>query len=279
MCDARESDPYNVGSSVLRRRLVSLPAADLSAALLRERAARYAAEAALFARDQALSVALHDLRSPLNAMHSWWAYVLERQLPPGDVSLQRALGGIRTGIEQQTKLIETALGDERGVTLVLDAGSARGTSLVADAERLSQALWALTVFAIEASTPGATVTLSCDALGSVDSVTRSMPRSRPIRRRSSIRRCRTRSTPARAARRCSNATVAARRGRSRCATASRRARRQLRAAPARHRRPRALLRADAAAQGRCMRFFPARQTYVRLSASILTLRSLPELFR
>ncbi|WP_414439857.1 sensor histidine kinase [Burkholderia sp. 22PA0106] len=183
---------------------MSLSAADLSAALLRERAARYAAEAALFARDQALSVASHDLRSPLNAMHSW-AYVLERQLPPGDVSLQRALGGIRTGIEQQTRLIETALdapradtralvvvpagfalapflddcaalaraalGDARGTMLVLEAGSARDTSLFADAERLSQALWALTVFAIEASAPGATVTLRCDALASADSVT------------------------------------------------------------------------------------------------------------
>lgn len=55
------------------------PAGDL----LRERAAHYATQAALFLRDQALSTASHDLRSPLNAMHSW-AYVLERQLANAD---------------------------------------------------------------------------------------------------------------------------------------------------------------------------------------------------
>ena len=76
------------------------PAADL----LRERAAHYAAEAALFLRDQALSTASHDLRSPLNAMHSW-AYVLERQLAGADPNLQRALAGIRAGIDQQVALM------------------------------------------------------------------------------------------------------------------------------------------------------------------------------
>lgn len=59
------------------------PSADPAAALLRERAARYAAEVALFVRDHALSAASHDLRSPLNAMQSW-AYVLERRLAASD---------------------------------------------------------------------------------------------------------------------------------------------------------------------------------------------------
>ncbi len=201
--DARESGPYNDDSIHLKTSLVSLPDADLPTALLRERAARYAAEAALFSRDQALSVASHDLRSPLNAMHSW-GYVLERQLPAGDASLQRALAGIRTGIEQQTRLIESALdapradtralaisptgvslgelieqsvalarvalGDARGVNVASDADSARDAMLVADPERLAQALWTMTVFAIEAGAAGAPVTLACDALRSPDSV-------------------------------------------------------------------------------------------------------------
>ncbi|WP_305728658.1 histidine kinase dimerization/phospho-acceptor domain-containing protein, partial [Burkholderia ubonensis] len=83
--------------------------------LLRERAAHYAAQAALFLRDQALSTASHDLRSPLNAMHSW-AYVLERQLANADPALQRALAGIRTGIDQQVKLIDDALDAPRAET-------------------------------------------------------------------------------------------------------------------------------------------------------------------
>ncbi len=182
---------------------MTLSPADPRTELLRERAARYAAEAALFSRDQALSVASHDLRSPLNAMHSW-AYVLERQLPAGDASLQRALSGIRTGIEQQTRLIESALdapradtralaiapapvvlaelldevaalaraalADARGTRLGIHLEGAREATLLADPERLAQALWTLAVFAIEAAAPGSTVTLACDALHSADSV-------------------------------------------------------------------------------------------------------------
>src|SRR5580692_11077394 len=41
-----------------------------------ERAARVRAEAQVFGRDQVLSVASHDLRGPLNAIHTW-AHVLE----------------------------------------------------------------------------------------------------------------------------------------------------------------------------------------------------------
>ncbi|AJK50233.1 sensor histidine kinase [Burkholderia plantarii] len=176
---------------------------DPAAALLRERAARYVTENALFAREQALSVASHDLRSPLNAMHSW-AYVLERQLPPGDAALQRALDGIRIGIEQQTKLISAALdapradtrtlalahqscaltplvdevaalarvalGDARAVDLATALEAAPDASLNADRERLAQTLWSMTVFAIEAGAPGAAVTLACDARRAADTV-------------------------------------------------------------------------------------------------------------
>ncbi|ACR31967.1 sensor histidine kinase [Burkholderia glumae] len=182
---------------------MTLSHADPAAALLRERAARYVTENALFAREQALSVASHDLRSPLNAMHSW-AYVLERQLPPGDGSLQRALDGIRIGIEQQTKLIGSALdapradtrtlalayescrlaplvdevavlarlalGDARGVNLATALEAPHDASLNADRERLAQTLWSMAVFAIEAGAPAAPVTLACDARRAADTV-------------------------------------------------------------------------------------------------------------
>ncbi|RQZ19801.1 sensor histidine kinase [Burkholderia sp. Bp9031] len=165
------------------------PAADL----LRERAAHYAAEAALFLRDQALSTASHDLRSPLNAMHSW-AYVLERQLASADPNLQRALAGIRTGIDQQVALIDDVLDAPRAETRTLaisaqpfalrpllddtlalvrfaladarqvsiDATLPDGEpSLTADRERVAQALWTMLTTAVEASAAGSLVTFAC----------------------------------------------------------------------------------------------------------------------
>ncbi|WP_176046016.1 HAMP domain-containing sensor histidine kinase [Burkholderia sp. BCC1644] len=165
------------------------PAADL----LRERAAHYAAQAALFLRDQALSTASHDLRSPLNAMHSW-AYVLERQLANADPNLQRALAGIRTGIDQQVALIDDVLDAPRAETralalepqpfalrallddtialvratladarqVALDATLPDGEpSLTVDRARIAQALWTMLTTAVEASAPGARVTFEC----------------------------------------------------------------------------------------------------------------------
>ncbi|AJY09582.1 HAMP domain-containing histidine kinase [Burkholderia dolosa] len=161
--------------------------------LLRERAAHYAAQAALFLRDQALSTASHDLRSPLNAMQSW-AYVLERQLAGADPNLQRALAGIRTGIEQQVTLIDGvldapreesrtpaivrqpfalravlddtvalvrfALADARHVAI--DAALPDGDPVLsADRERVAQALWTMLTTAVEASAAGSRVTLAC----------------------------------------------------------------------------------------------------------------------
>ncbi|KUZ11551.1 histidine kinase [Burkholderia diffusa] len=171
------------------------PAADL----LRERAAHYAAEAALFLRDQALSTASHDLRSPLNAMHSW-AYVLERQLAGADPNLQRALAGIRAGIDQQVALIDdvldapraatrtlaiaaqpfalrpllddtlalvrVALADARQVTV--DATLPDGEpSLSADRERIAQALWTMLTTAVETSAAGSRVTFTCTRDGAL----------------------------------------------------------------------------------------------------------------
>lgn len=159
--------------------------------LAEARAARAQAEAAVFARDRMLMIASHDLRGPLNAIHSW-GHVLERKLALEDSALQRALAGIRTGVEQQVKLIEKVLDAPRAATRVpvltqgpvvlqallddvlanLEATFAgrRGTpleanlrlppqALKADAERLWQALWTALAYAVDASAPGAVVVL------------------------------------------------------------------------------------------------------------------------
>jgi len=172
---------------------VTSTSVDPAADLLRERAAHYAAQAALFLRDQALSTASHDLRSPLNAMHSW-AYVLERQLANADPNLQRALAGIRTGIDQQVTLIDDVLDAPRAETrtlaiaprpfalrallddtlalvrfaladarqVALDATLPDDEPLLsADRERIAQALWTMLTAAIETSAAGSRVTFAC----------------------------------------------------------------------------------------------------------------------
>ncbi|MDP1153676.1 hypothetical protein, partial [Klebsiella pneumoniae] len=48
------------------------------------------------------------LRSPLNGIQNW-AYVLESQIAGGAPLMQRALAGIKTGVEQQVRLIEDLL--------------------------------------------------------------------------------------------------------------------------------------------------------------------------
>ncbi|WP_051481286.1 sensor histidine kinase [Paraburkholderia nodosa] len=160
-----------------------------------ERTARLCAEAALFMRDHVLSRVSHDLRSPLNAIHSW-AYVLERKIDNADATAQRALGGIRTGVEQQVQLLETlvdttraetrklrverapfavaaligeavndahvALGDARGVSFAVQDATGAAT-LDGDRERIAQALWLMLVFAVETSAQGASVTLAASA--------------------------------------------------------------------------------------------------------------------
>jgi len=74
--------------------------AERDALLLREQIAREQAEAAAHARDQFLAVVSHELRSPLNGIQSW-AHVLEQQDGERSPAFQRALDGIRIGIEQQ----------------------------------------------------------------------------------------------------------------------------------------------------------------------------------
>ncbi|NIE66086.1 HAMP domain-containing sensor histidine kinase [Burkholderia sp. Ax-1719] len=160
-----------------------------------ERTARLCAEAALFMRDYVLSRVSHDLRSPLNAIHSW-AYVLDRKIDNADSAAQRALAGIRTGVEQQVHLLETlvdttraetrklqiertpfeldalidetvadvrsALADARGVSLTVE-GVPTGVTLDAGRERVAQALWLLLAFAAETGAQGSTVTLAVSA--------------------------------------------------------------------------------------------------------------------
>jgi len=157
-----------------------------------ERTAHLRAEAALFMRDHVLGVVSHDLRGPLNAIHSW-GYVLERKVDTADTAAQRALGGIRSGVEQQVKLIEQFIDTTRAETktLTLDrnslalrplleqAATQARTSLAsarhvtlhvesalveeqisADGERLAQALWLMLAFATEASAASSQVLLN-----------------------------------------------------------------------------------------------------------------------
>jgi len=161
-----------------------------------EHTAHLRAEAALFMRDHVLGVVSHDLRGPLNAIHSW-GYVLERKVDTTDAAAQRALGGIRSGVEQQVKLIEqfidttraetktlaldrsplalrhlmdtsvqqarASLADTRHVTLHVVSELVEG-QISADTERLTQALWLMLAFATEASAAESKVVLD----GSVD---------------------------------------------------------------------------------------------------------------
>jgi K+-sensing histidine kinase KdpD len=160
-----------------------------------ERTARLRAETALFMRDHVLSLVSHDLRGPLNAIHSW-AYVLERKLDANDPNAQRAVTGIRSGVDQQVKLLETIVDatraetkslalayepfplhplldetvDEartnlariRGVEITVDSQLAT-EQLNGDRELLAAALWVMLTFAVEASTEGASVMLAARA--------------------------------------------------------------------------------------------------------------------
>jgi K+-sensing histidine kinase KdpD len=160
-----------------------------------ERVARLCAQTALFMRDHVLSLVSHDLRRPLNAIHSW-AYVLERKVDGADATAQRALAGIRSGVEQQVQLLESIvdstraetkslvlnrerielrplvdttvmdvremLAQPRGVRLMLETPLA-AEQLEGDRERLAAALWLMLTFATEASAPDSIVTLETHA--------------------------------------------------------------------------------------------------------------------
>ena len=174
--------PYRMGISM---------SAEAQPAQTDDRTAHLRAEAALFIRDHVLGVVSHDLRGPLNAIHSW-GYVLERKVDTADAAAQRAVSGIRSGVEQQVKLIEQLIDTTRAETktLALDRtplalrplleqaatearaslASARNVTLhvesalveeqiSADGNRLTQALWLMLAFAAEASAAGSTAIL------------------------------------------------------------------------------------------------------------------------
>lgn len=63
-----------------------------------------------------LEQAAHDLRSSLNAIQSW-SYVLDRSIDSLAAPAQRALDGMRSGMQQQLALIEEM---EEGVRLLAD---------------------------------------------------------------------------------------------------------------------------------------------------------------
>ncbi|WP_347554576.1 histidine kinase dimerization/phospho-acceptor domain-containing protein [Robbsia sp. KACC 23696] len=157
--------------------------------LAREHAARVCAEATVFSRDRVLSLVSHDLRGPLNAIHSW-AHVLERKLAVEDPGIARAIAGIRTGVEQQVKLIEDVIDrtrkETRHLTLALapvallqcvqteldsidrtvgaaDVGAVHralaldGLTATLDAPRFSQALWTIVIYALAQRAAGTAV--------------------------------------------------------------------------------------------------------------------------
>jgi len=76
--------------------------------LAREHSAREQAEAAARARDQFLAIVSHELRSPLNAIQSW-THVLDSRIDAPAPGVQRALTGIKAGVEQQVRLIDDLL--------------------------------------------------------------------------------------------------------------------------------------------------------------------------
>lgn len=165
----------------------------------RERIAHLRAEASLFMRDHVLSVVSHDLRGPLNAIHSW-GYVLERKIDAKDPAAQRALAGIRSGVEQQVKLIEqsvdttraetkalalsvapvavrplldrsatfarSSIARQRGVTITVESPLAE-EQVEGDAERLTQMLWLMFAFAAEASARDSSVQVTSNIEGNM----------------------------------------------------------------------------------------------------------------
>ncbi|MEA3117469.1 MAG: hypothetical protein QOI13_739 [Paraburkholderia sp.] len=181
-------------SDLIEGSIVSTSFNAVAAATSDERYARMRAETSLFMRDHVLSIVSHDLRSPLNAIHSW-AYVLERKLDTNDATAQRALLGIRSGVDQQVKLLDEVVDSTRTGTRTLPLqraafmmrplldralddvrrvlGEPRGVSVSIDSrldseqcdgdfERLSQAVWVMLAFAVEGSGsgPGNAVVLS-----------------------------------------------------------------------------------------------------------------------
>ncbi|VCU71737.1 Sensor protein DivL [Pigmentiphaga humi] len=138
-----------------------------------------------------LSRLSHELRSPLNGIQSW-AHVLESRVDGQTPGLVRALGGIRTGIQQQVQLLDELMDASHAMTgrmrLAMEtvglgaqardaaaraATQAQARSVVLEVELPSSELWVsaapervrqmldyLVDNAIRCSEPGAAVILS-----------------------------------------------------------------------------------------------------------------------
>jgi signal transduction histidine kinase len=92
----------------LERRVEERTAA-LEASTAREREARLAAEAAAQARDEFLSVAAHELKTPLTGLRAT-AQIVARRLQKGDIAAPQWLSdGLRT-IDQQTDRLARLIG-------------------------------------------------------------------------------------------------------------------------------------------------------------------------
>lgn len=166
--------------------------------LVREQAARQQAEAAARARDQFLAIVSHELRSPLNGIQSW-THVLENRVDTATPSIARAIAGIKTGVQQQVRMIEELLDTtqvmtgklrmtkepfmlrpaidaavanasaaalEREVSISMDMPEAQ-LRLVGNAERVQQILWNLLTNAIKFSAPGSEVRVTVE-VGDID---------------------------------------------------------------------------------------------------------------
>ncbi len=159
--------------------------------LAREHEARKQAEAAARGRDEFLAIVSHELRSPLNGIQNW-AHVLESVPGNGNKLMLRAISGIKTGVEQQVRLIDDLLDATRIITgklsllltpvklapvIVASISSVRDKALAkhielhaeidledeaieGDADRLQQIVWNLLSNAIKFTPSGGHVWLS-----------------------------------------------------------------------------------------------------------------------
>ena len=168
------------------------------ALLIREQAARQQAEAAARARDQFLAIVSHELRSPLNGIQSW-THVLENRVDTTVPSIARAIAGIKTGVQQQVRMIEElldatqvmtgklrmtkepfmlrpaidaaiasagAIALEREVTISADMPDAQ-LRLVGSSSRVEQILWNLLTNAVKFSARGSDVKVTVE-VGDID---------------------------------------------------------------------------------------------------------------
>ncbi|MGQ0622439.1 MAG: PAS domain-containing hybrid sensor histidine kinase/response regulator [Panacagrimonas sp.] len=162
-----------------------------------ERTARERAESAARARDQFLAIVSHELRSPLNGIQNW-SNVLEGQMgATAPKVMWRALAGIKSGVDQQVRLIDDLLDATRvmsgnlslatqvieirpvveaAVASVRAAAAAKNIALVSDLQlggeqlrgdpdRIQQIIWNLLSNALKFTPPDGHVRVSLDRIG------------------------------------------------------------------------------------------------------------------